>query len=85
MGRGSNDEYLDGLERLYPVGALMAADVEIGSSRWPSRPGVAELVITYTRASGVTYRTRQAVTIDGSLVHGVTYTRERMGTIDAAT
>jgi hypothetical protein len=73
--RGS-ERFVDGLPHFQPVGAGVAADIEIGSSAWPMSSRAATLIVEYTRASGLAYRTSSEVVIDGPLVLVKTYRRE---------
>ncbi len=73
-----DQDYLDGLEGFTTVGAGQAADIEIPSSAWPRSSAAATLTIDYTRASGLAYRTSQAVVIEDRIVQSTTYARARV-------
>jgi hypothetical protein len=72
-------DFLDDLDGFKPIGAGHAADIEITSPAWPRSSAAATLTIDYTRASGLAYRTSQAVVVEGPIVLSTTYERSRRG------
>ena len=79
LRRGDAD-FVDGLDRFYPLGVGNSVDIEVRSSEWRNSCA-ATLTIIYKHASGRTYETNSEVTIEERIVHQVvtclTYKRQR--------